>query len=910
MSLLPNELIQHIVNLTEQAHLTPYLFVCKYTFHLARQRAYKRVIFPDKSVDETQVVSFCELYGLSITTMKLPQARYFSDAVYDLILTLCPKLEFVQSNIYPKQLAQCLPKMRHATCFMATDIPEHLLVDEDLAIFSSAYKTITFFPCCPSFFVFPSELVPEKNPTLTQISHYFHHPGALSNAILPTFGSDLLALTLNPYDVLTSSVARLIVAKCPKLRYLVVPAVKAEGLWMLLRWCHTLTAIIVGSDSVLFDDDDDDDGYDDEDEDEDQVDSEFQHELGVTSGESVQPLEYHHSNCSRRILTEIENERAVETVQHHKRVCIIIRSPPQQCQSLQDIYSTAKHLWHQQRYSEAYRIFYGLSEQHQYKSSTCAWYQVQCLLVLDFWHQAVLACLEQAKKCPSSDQWHLMAADIYMDRCDYTLAWEILNRAPDSTGILVAKRLAYEGIQHTSCVRRNDILDKLPYDVAIHVFQCLDLPSLVRCTRVSKRWRRYLVYSPQLWNELEFAKQAANLPISTINAYLSRLGKMPLTKLVIRHQQADGDGILMALAQRQCYRLKTLIISDMICTPALFFNALEYIGSTLGTLHWGGVSLRLNDIIDTLPKMCTQLKHLAVRDCFTSLHDARLHNGATYRLEHFGDRFPTAFTRAIETLSLLPHIESLELTGIHGLTASHFASIVIRCPNMTKLVLNRCLVNIIPVLNILHAYCPKLQYLEYERNRYCQQADQYQAAPTSRQPHEKMRSPLFCKPHYPWRHVKIHLTHLLTDNIIKHFLHGSTSTLETLDLRGNTIISDQGLISDDTAPMKNLKSLLLRECYSLTSKGVSTLLSQSPLLEHVNLSHLAIIDDDVLCHLASCQNLQTLDLSYANLTISDKMFRYFIDQRLHSLKSLALDYTNISNELLCYSMMKLKIGPV
>lgn len=215
-------------------------------------------------------------------------------------------------------------------------------------------------------------------------------------------------------------------------------------------------------------------------------------------------------------------------------------------------------MWHQQRYSEAYRIFHALGEQHQYKTPMCAWYQVQCLLALNYWHQAVLVCLEQAKTC-TSDQWHLMAADIYMDRYDYTLAWETLNRAPDaSTHILDAKRLAYEGIQHTRCVRRSDILDKLPYDVALHVFLCMDLPSLVRCTRVSRRWRQYLVYRPQLWNELEFVKQAANLPISTINAYLSRLGKMPLTKLAIRHQQADGDGILMALAQRQCYRLKTL----------------------------------------------------------------------------------------------------------------------------------------------------------------------------------------------------------------------------------------------------------------------------------------------------------------------------------------------------------------
>lgn len=344
----------------------------------------------------------------------------------------------------------------------------------------------------------------------------------------------------------------------------------------------------------------------------------------------------------------------------------------------------------------------------------------------------------------------------------------------------------------------------------------------------------------------------------------------------------------------------------MICTPALFFNALEYIGSTLHTLHWGGVSLRLNDIMDILPKMCIQLKHLVVQDCFNSLYDAQLHNGVTYRLENFGDRFPTTFTETIETLSLLPHVETLELSGIHGLTASHLASIVVRCPNLKKLVLNRCLVNIIPVLNILQTNCPKLQYFEYERNRYCQQLNLQQLSP--RQPDEKRHEPYFNKPQYPWKQVKIHLTHMLTDSVIRNFLHGSKATLETLNLQGNTLISDKGLLTKTA--MKNLKTLHLRECFGLTSHGLTTLLEQSPLLEHVDLSHLGIINDTVFQQLAKCQNLQTLDLSYANLSISDETFKYFIDQQLLTLKRLALDFTNISKELLCYSMMKLKKGAV
>ncbi|KAI9485939.1 MAG: hypothetical protein EXX96DRAFT_547081 [Benjaminiella poitrasii] len=306
MASLPNELLQRIIELTDHAYIAPYIFVSKYTFQLVRQRVYRKVIFPDEQdIDGTDIITFCQLYGSSLETIKLPQAHYFSDEVYHHILTLCPNLNFLQSSIYPKQLARCIPppKLPLTTCFMITELPCHLVSagnqeDDILSLFSNDQSATTaayYFDCCSSFFVFPNEVLPSK--TLTQISHYFHHPGALSNAILPTFGSDLLALTLNPYDLLTSSVAQLIVAKCPKLRYLVVPSVKAEGLWMLLRWCHTLAAIIVGYDRNSLPFDDDDDMF-------------FRHEMA----------HYNRHFQSRQTLTEIENERAVETIRHHKRV--------------------------------------------------------------------------------------------------------------------------------------------------------------------------------------------------------------------------------------------------------------------------------------------------------------------------------------------------------------------------------------------------------------------------------------------------------------------------------------------------------------------------------------------------------------------------------------------------------------
>ncbi|GAA5798468.1 hypothetical protein EDC94DRAFT_654977 [Helicostylum pulchrum] len=290
MTSLPNELLMRIIQLTDEQDLTEYLFVCKYTFHLVRQRVYKKVIFPDTQVTESDVISFFKLYANSIETVKLPQCHEFSTLVYEYILIHCPRLDFLQSSIYPKQLNRLKYLMRSSTCFMITEIPVDLITHHDLDTFHSSVQTTTYFPCCPSFFIFPSELIPEKNSPLTQISHYFHHPGALSNAILPTFGSDLIALTLNPYDVLTASVARLIVAKCPRLRYLVVPSVKAEGLWMLLRWCHTLAAIVVGDDNS-----------------------------GMINEEEEEEEEEEQDH-TRRLFIEIENQRSVETIQNHKRV--------------------------------------------------------------------------------------------------------------------------------------------------------------------------------------------------------------------------------------------------------------------------------------------------------------------------------------------------------------------------------------------------------------------------------------------------------------------------------------------------------------------------------------------------------------------------------------------------------------
>ncbi|ORZ01797.1 hypothetical protein BCR43DRAFT_487524 [Syncephalastrum racemosum] len=286
---LPNELLMQVILFSQVEDLPVFLFVCRYTYQLVCQRAYRKAIFPDSATMQ-DIITFCQKHGQALQTIKLPQGHYYSDTFFMLLSQLCPQLLYLQSSITPKQLKRLIPNLQRS-CFMLTHVPTD--VDEDLL--QSEDYSLESLPCCSSFFVFPTNACTSDPTTaLTHISHYFHHPGALRNAILPTFGPDLLSLTLNPYDALTPTVARLIVKQCPRLRYLIAPAVKAEGLWMMLRWCETLVAIVVGHHDEPVPDDDDDD--------------------------------LDHYPVSLYSTIDSENERAVATVEQHKRVwCVHAR---------------------------------------------------------------------------------------------------------------------------------------------------------------------------------------------------------------------------------------------------------------------------------------------------------------------------------------------------------------------------------------------------------------------------------------------------------------------------------------------------------------------------------------------------------------------------------------------------------
>ncbi|KAG2237286.1 hypothetical protein INT48_009019 [Thamnidium elegans] len=563
---------------------------------------------------------------------------------------------------------------------------------------------------------------------------------------------------------------------------------------------------------------------------------------------------------------------------------------PSQCQTLTDMFETARSYFYNRNYIESYRLFFYLEHTHALKSSSCAWYQIHCLIGLGHWNQAIKKCHDWVQLEPTVSQWYFICSEIYMNRLDFTLAWEELNKAsaiiPAGDDayqeICFKKRMTLEG-KYLGILRK-DILDFLPYDITLNIFNCLDLDSL-----------------------------SSQLELKTIYLYLNRAKRTGITKLSIRHQQVvDGDSVLMALANYDCCKLNTLVISDILCTPGLFFNVLEYIGSSLKKLQWGGVSIRLNDIIYNLPKISTQLTHLTVHDCFTSLHDVQLQTGALHRLEYFGETFPPPFLQSIQSLPKLNYIQYLKLESIHGLTACHLANVLVRCPALVKLSLIRCLVNIIPVFNILRITCPKLRYFEYERNRYCQQFDVFQHTEERRLANRAIVQQLGKQKNMmiknEWVHVEIRLTNMLTDSMVQNILY-LRDGLEVLDLSGNMLLSDIALTKQ---PLKALRILCLKECYGITFKGLECIIRQSPLLEEIDLSCLSVINNDILYALAKCARLRKVNFSYCKLSrVSSDAIKYFIDQRKETLQQCILDYTvYVSTDVLMYTIKNLKRGTI
>lgn len=295
-------------------------------------------------------------------------------------------------------------------------------------------------------------------------------------------------------------------------------------------------------------------------------------------------------------------------------------------------------------------------------------------------------------------------------------------------------------------------------------------------------------------------------------------------------------------------------------TPVVFFNALEHVGTQLQTLEWGGVSIWLNDLMENVPKVCARLRHLVVYDCFTSLYNK--------------DQFFVPLK--------LNYLKSLKLSNIHGLKTSYLAHILSQCSNLKHLSLRKSNIDVTAIMGVFRTTpLPKLKCFDFEKNVFSQTDMQKMTTDTQKSTNKNTL-----------KELTIQSDNTLENSDLQYMLDGAQGSLEVLDLRGSVLISDTGLLLNQQ--YSRLETLCLKECFEITSQGLLTLLSFSPLLKSIDLSYLSIVNDDVLEELSEKSQIRHIDMTHCKKTYTEKRIRSLVHKRRDSLQKIKLTHCSLN----------------
>ncbi|ORX52367.1 RNI-like protein [Hesseltinella vesiculosa] len=586
----------------------------------------------------------------------------------------------------------------------------------------------------------------------------------------------------------------------------------------------------------------------------------------------------------------------------------------------------------QQRYDEAYRLFVAL-DHLGYPPEWCLHYQIQCLFRLHRLQQAIQHCRYAINRQPLG-RWYLALLDLHLHIGQHDLALSIVRTAvtlldqsdPDWDDLSWKEQWLLQQ-QSTTWPVAQDFVGLLPCELVTKVFQQLALPDLARCTTVSRAWYQFIHTTPLLWQHMTIQTYQPRLHASTLKLYLKRLQGTPLLSLRVR-THLDGNNLLSLLCQTNCSQLSVIELlgpyyATGYHTTTKFHKIVSLASTSLRELKIGSSSFRLNEIFALVTQHCPNLELLSVYDCFTSLGsslpNANLHHldpGANQRLELFGQFVSPAFLEYLRQFDKQPRLKQLSLTRVHGLTILPLALILLSSPNLYSLTLDACLVNIIPVINILLRACSGLRHFFYHRNQFSALPLTSYAAEDSYNDLSSwpILSPVVEPPKLDclaqgWKYLVLRETRVLNDALLHYLLRRSYPTIEHLDLQGHHKLTDQALLrSLPRAPMASLRHCVLSQCINLTEYGLCTFLEQCSDLRVLHLAGLSAVTDRVLQVIARrCVFLLELNLSHCR-SISDQGLRSFIDALLYAkraqslplhLKDIQLVQTNISLD--CFS---------
>ena len=340
------------------------------------------------------------------------------------------------------------------------------------------------------------------------------------------------------------------------------------------------------------------------------------------------------------------------------------------------------------------------------------------------------------------------------------------------------------------------------------------------------------------------------------------------------------------------YSSSLIDLSELICTPAIFYKLLTNVGPTLRILRWRGLILKLGNIIERVAESCSQLQELQVRSCFVS----EKQYDETGALDVRGGYLPKSFFDQMSAAKPLS-INRLTLSGIHELSMAQLARILCRSPKLIDLELENCILDIVPVTYVLSYSCPVLESLRYSRHRYAQKAT---FAPLMKHVMPGRRR--------SWRELTVAKAPTATDGLIQTLLHKTDlRRLERIDLTGNTGLSDQALQGVLINKLLHLRTLCLGGCTGLSERMVLDILKASPQLLHADFSGMAMVTDAVVEQLTQCTKLRTLNLEGCT-SISNQSARRLVDVLHNTLNDVNVNYASISVETVGYIMSKVKLA--
>ncbi|ORZ26132.1 hypothetical protein BCR42DRAFT_20323 [Absidia repens] len=611
-------------------------------------------------------------------------------------------------------------------------------------------------------------------------------------------------------------------------------------------------------------------------------------------------------------------------------------------------------LYENGKYRKAYRVFFGLQQlQHQQWTNPYHWqhqqqklllyYQIKCLIHLGKRQEALNICYTSVKICPSPI-WYLLATDMYIQDGHWDLALEVVRIGYSSSilggdkwgELMLQERILYEGhLRQNQYVKAHmDLVEILSYDIVCSIFMLLPLKSFVHCSGVSRSWRSLTLTNPLFWQHLDFTgTRFRPVPSTTIQLYLSRLQDAPLLSLLV-HNEQNAQDLLKYLCQTNCSKLFELDWTSFQCSTKaswpLFRQVIFSAGKSLTTIRLGSGWFWLNELIDLVSTTtCPYLTTLDIYGCFTG-HAPYYHNDND---DDTNGRFTTMTTTSFLThdKSLPPlSLRYLGLSDVHGLTASHLGTILLRCPHLAELVLHNCPVNIIPTIGLLSHACPLLQQFSYHQNKSNQfspraitttieplshpiipfwiASQQHHTLPTRfRNGDQPTYSNLLANTtsstnklcnddtgHAYWKKLTLIQTKTLTDDLLHSLLSGSYHSVQTLDLRGNKRLTDHSIFNTmvhlhpndgvDDAKLKNggvalpsLEECSFADCLHITEVGLCSLFEHTPRLRQVDLSGLSGVTDVVLLSMAlHCPYLSIVRLAHCR-SMTDDGVRCFID---------------------------------